>query len=388
MEGGGKQFDMEIDRDFVEPMGAICPQHSEDESLRQWVTEHATEDECDYCDGAASGPIAVDLGQFAEHVFRCLLLEYGPIDDEGIPYDGREGGYQAPALDTWDILTDEGVATDDEPLQTLVSAWQGQAWVSRGAWWLTEDEALHYGWERFREIVLTERRFWFHLADRDSYEPSATPPGELLPSVGGAIERAGLTRSLGPGELLFRAQTHRPDERLEGAERLGSPPADKAASNRMSAEGISVFYSALDPATAVAEVRNAEVDPERTGTTTGTFEVQRELRIVDLSAIPDPPGLFDSEAHTRPALRFLRGFAHDLSQGVTRDGREHVDYVPTQVVAEWLRYEFTPGWEPIDGVAYRSAQADGVCVALFFGHGSAADPGAPPRPDQPLQLRE
>jgi len=386
MESGGTRFEMEIARDFVAPLGAVCPDHSEDDSLQQWVNDHAIASECDFCERSGRGAIAADLGQFAQHVFRSLLLDYGLVDDEGIPYDGAEGGYQAPVLDTMDVLIDEGLAIHDGLLQCLVGAWQGQAWMKRGEWWLTEDQALAYGWSHFREVVLTERRFWFHLAARDRHEPSAIPPGELLPSIGIAIEHARLTRPLLPGSRLFRAQTHHPDEHLEGAERLGSPPADNAASNRMSAAGISIFYGAQDPDTTIAEVRNAETDPQRSAITIGVFEVLKGLRIVDLSAIPEPPGLFHPDAYARPALRFLRDFAEDLSRGVSRDRLEHVDYVPTQVVAEWLRYEFAPDGRPIDGIAYRSAQTPGTCVAVFAGYGSAAERGAMPRPDQPLRL--
>jgi hypothetical protein len=225
--------------------------------------------------------------------------------------------------------------------------------------------------------VMHERRYWFHLAPADPDEPQALPPARVLPAVGRAIETAGLLRLLGTpdGETrLFRAHTHTPAEQLEGARRLGVPPPEKAANNRMSPAGIPMFYGAGDPATAIAEVRAAETDPARSAVTVGVFEPTHDLLLVDLSDIPALPGLFDErDAYARAALRFLASFATDVSGAVQRDGRDHVDYVPTQVFSEWLRWEFKPYGTPIDGIQYRSAIGSGVCVALFIGPGSTVD---------------
>ena len=91
------------------------------------------------------------------------------------------------------------------------------------------------------------------------------------------------------------------------------------------------------------------------------FEALRDLTIVDLCDMPEMPGLFDAErAHTRGALAFLKGFAAQLAEAVRRDGLEHVEYVPTQVFSEWLRYEFRPSGESVDGVRYRSSRPGGL----------------------------
>jgi hypothetical protein len=142
----------------------------------------------------------------------------------------------------------------------------------------------------------------------------------------------------------------------------------------MSPAGISLFYGAQDAETAIAEVRAAETDESRSEVTVGVFEVLRDLVIVDLCDIPALPGLFDEEhAHARGALRFLKDFALQLSGPVHRDGREHVEYVPTQVFGEWLRFEFHPSGSTVDGLRYRSARGPGACVVLFLGYDSAVE---------------
>jgi hypothetical protein len=157
----------------------------------------------------------------------------------------------------------------------------------------------------------------------------------------------------------------------------------------MSPAGTSVFYAAEESETAVAEVRAAETDESRTEVTVGVFEPLRDLTIVDLCDMPEMPGLFDAErAHARGALEFLKSFASQLAEAVRRDGLEHVEYVPTQVFSEWLRYEFQPSGEPVDGVRYRSSRGPGACVALFLGPGSAVDAGEEPLNDESLRLTD
>jgi RES domain len=70
---------------------------------------------------------------------------------------------------------------------------------------------------------------------------------------------------------------------------------------------------------------------------------------------------------------FLWSFARDLRKPVVLDGREHIEYVPTQVVTEYMR------WFPaaaIDGILYTSAQNGGTSCVIFCGPGGCADEGS------------
>ena len=84
--------------------------------------------------------------------------------------------------------------------------------------------------------------------------------------------------------------------------------------------------------------------------------------------LPHVPGYFSEvERNDRLALRFLHHFADDIMTPVARDQRVHVDYLPSQVVTEFLRdYAFETG--KIDGIAYGSTvNRIGWNVALFIG---------------------
>jgi len=67
----------------------------------------------------------------------------------------------------------------------------------------------------------------------------------------------------------------------------------------------------------------------------------------------------------------MHAFARDLSASVVIDGREHIEYAPTQVVTEYLR------WLPefhVDGILFASAQNGGTSCVIFCGPDECSDP--------------
>ena len=80
----------------------------------------------------------------------------------------------------------------------------------------------------------------------------------------------------------------------------------------------------------------------------GEFETLRLAVLLDLSSIPPTPSLFQSVADSaefwpREAIMFLRHIAHEISRPIERTDGAHIGYVPTQVVAEYIRDRVT--WE-------------------------------------------
>lgn len=63
-------------------------------------------------------------------------------------------------------------------------------------------------------------------------------------------------------------------------------------------------------------------------------------------------------------LMFLDGFVKNITHPVTPDGRQHVEYTPTQVLTEYLRWA-SP--HPFDGIALPSAQAGEKTYVFFRG---------------------
>lgn len=157
------------------------------------------------------------------------------------------------------------------------------------------------------------------------------------------------------------------DTEHKTAAALGTPPAQFAnQSNRMSPAGVPMFYGAYDLKTAFSETFDPEIH-EGAIASVGTFRPLRQLRILDLANLPNVPSIFDEdEQHLIHPLRFLHSFASDISKPIQRDGREHIDYVPTQIVTEYFRRIFKIDNQCIDGISYRSSKKGGEIAFVLF----------------------
>ena len=154
------------------------------------------------------------------------------------------------------------------------------------------------------------------------------------------------------------------------ASTLGSPPPMIASANRMSPAGISMFYGCDEIPTVVAEIGSHTA---KKFAVIGSFETTRPLQMLNLTPSPRVPNHFDPQQREHYyELLFLHEFTRDLIEPVVLDGREHIEYVPTQVVTEYTR------WLPavaIDGILFTSAQNGGTSCVIFCGPEGCADEG-------------
>ncbi|MGE6695999.1 RES family NAD+ phosphorylase [Sphingobium limneticum] len=62
----------------------------------------------------------------------------------------------------------------------------------------------------------------------------------------------------------------------------------------------------------------------------------------------------------------MSAFIDDIARISARDGREHIDYVPAQIVTEYFRRVFRIDDAALDGIIYPSTRsAQGRNIALF-----------------------
>jgi hypothetical protein len=219
---------------------------------------------------------------------------------------------------------------------------------------------LHEEWSSFEHQLQTESRF----LNRSFQE---TLDG-VFTGIEGFITREGnsVIETIGPDTVaatLFRARVFQTFESLTAGlgrpdREVGSPPIGKAAAGRMNASGISVFYGALNPSTAIAEVR----PPVGSDVVVATFEILRPLRVLNLSSLRQiiiRSSYFDP--NSRP-LQERAAFLDLLSNKMTRPvmpEREHADYLVTQVIADYLASEHR-----LDGILYPSVQVAADLPAL------------------------
>jgi hypothetical protein len=103
----------------------------------------------------------------------------------------------------------------------------------------------------------------------------------------------------------------------------------------------------------------------------GEFRPAKDILVIDMTALPELPSIFQEDVAQRyDRVPFLRRFAEDIVQPIELDEREHIEYVPTQVFTEYLRYAL-PGRRH-HGLVFSSARASGRNCVLFCGPESVA----------------
>ena len=94
----------------------------------------------------------------------------------------------------------------------------------------------------------------------------------------------------------------------------------------------------------------------------------KDIKVIDFVDLPKTPSVFEPEKYdAKQNLSFLSSFVEELTLPVSKDGREHVEYVPTQIISEYFRFRFkTKDDQPILGLRYRSVKnPEGINIAVF-----------------------
>lgn len=349
----------------------VCADCLTEPALANAVRHAVAAKECDYCGHSSEmHSVAAPVDVLLEAIVEGVRTEYGDPDDEGIMYVSAEGGYTLPTFDTWDLLRELEI-TDIEDLYADLSVSISGSWCRRNPYRSSPAEALSWGWAAFRDHVTHTSRYMFHLpspnADRQRAD-GEIPPEDMLGSLSDTIKSGNLTSMLPVGTRWVRVRPHGPEERPTTAQDLGSPPSKHAKANRMSAAGISAFYGSEASTGALAEVKGY-VD-SGTYATVGSWQTLRPMLVLDLVDLPPIPSLFDlDQRHLRSDLQFLHAFAADVTHPARPDDKQNLDYVPTQIVAEYLNQLFKDDeGNPVMGVLWTSTKdtASTNCV-LFVG---------------------
>jgi hypothetical protein len=307
-----------------------------------------------------------------------------------LPYETREGGFQGRHEDTYDCLYDSiglEITSEREDLlrQDLVDEIGDETWCDYDWLSLELDQSLLFSWEQFCSTTKGHRRFFFHsVGETEESHPDERSAFQFLHELAQLIESHGLIRELPTGTSYYRARPNENSTPWEHASDLGPPPVGAALqSNRMNPPGIPMFYGASTADLAVEEVRSTDV-------TVGTFSSTKPVRVVDLAHLPGVPGFFSEETRERiQTLAFLHDLTRAMAAPVAQNNRVNVDYIPTQIVTEFLRdFPFAGG--TVDGIQYVTATvSQGFNTVLFATRENVADTGNVSSPNsQWLTLNE
>jgi hypothetical protein len=259
-------------------------------------------------------------------------------------------------------------------------------WCRRNYFGLTHYESLHFGWQSFCRAVKHRTRYFF-LKELESDQPfdEEISPGRMMEELSMLFEEFDLFLELPPSMNLFRARVVSAGFRPKTAAELGTAPwAAARHSNRMSPAGIPMFYAAFDEETAILEMYDPK-EVEHKEVALARFHNNRSLHLLDLTSLPSIPSEFDlSQRYEHPRIAFLHAFERDFTKPVSREHEAHTEYVPTQVVTEYVRhYLRRPAGGQVDGILYCSSRKRGSTAVVIFAESEDCGPRLDKHPLDP-----
>ena len=127
----------------------------------------------------------------------------------------------------------------------------------------------------------------------------------------------------------------------------------------MNPPGIPMMYGAETEEIAIRETRSPNV-------TVARFRLEKETRILNLAELPPIPGIFSgAERRERLGLIFIHAFSREITRPVDRTDRIHIEYIPSQVVTEFIRDTKIFG-DHVDGICYPSSLDGGARNIVLF----------------------
>jgi hypothetical protein len=281
-------------------------------------------------------------------------------------YDHQEGD------DLYTLINETTGADEDGVIQGLIS-WL----IDNDDYWPPDGEEPFYGedqsyvavnpdgwhhsmlWRRFRDEILHRQRFFNEVAKKFLSEIFDGIQHQADISNRPAFYRFDPT----DGPEFFRARIIVGDAEYKTiadspAAQMGPPPSHLRRAGRMNAAGIAVFYGALELDTAIAELRPAVGSL----VCAAKFKLSRPIHVLDLTRFSRQGKRLDIFAKNQ-ILRteqwsFMQSFANEISKPILPSD-EHLEYVPAQVVAEYLTQQSLRwhGSEIVpDGIIFHSAQ--------------------------------
>lgn len=345
----------------------VCPKCFENVGLGRRIAQvrsKVSDGPCNEHPNRKGIPIE-ELAKIVDPVFREF---YCPTSDEGSIWRRDRGG------DLIDTLYDLTGAIDDNISRALSAAL-----IDRDDYWPPDGEEAYYDEEA--RYTLQDNRSGLHLHNWNTFRrslmfgsrffnPDAEQAlGQIFDGIQQLRDANGkgpvyLIKPKTPEALFFRARIANNREeasriKAELARELGPPPEQLRKAGRLNPSGISAFYGAFDLRTCIAELRPSVGG----GVISAQFELLRPICVLDTTLFTDRPkavNLFAPGALKRKRQWvFMQTFMEEIGRPVF-PGEEHLQYLPTQAVAEFLNRRFKVSFagerRAIDAVIFRSAQ--------------------------------
>jgi hypothetical protein len=354
---------------------AICAQCAEDAHLKKLIEQHGEVLECSECEGSDSPAISVTkLGRLIEPIMRKhfqLGKQVRIFEEDDRDWWDQEGETLSSVVQE---ILGQSFNVEDEIVSAVIDAedcWPPDGdepfWAETSCYVQTRIEIGHY-YEEWRNTLyeLKYGRRFFSPAAQKLFSKLFTDVEQKKVLIDGKYEP--VIFMLPQETTLYRARVCKTKSLLQEImanpfRHVGPPPQEIARAGRMNADGVSVFYCALDMDTCLAEMRPA------LGNELAVIAVKttKPLRVLDLSRLDVSRGA-EALSYLQPDFTqqveknaFLRRLQSLVSQPIV-PGHES-DYLITQTMAEYLAHVHN---EPFNGILFSSAQrAGGRNVVLF-----------------------
>jgi len=349
--------------------------------IKEYITTFDEKGDCDYCE--SKDAYITDIEEVGEFIREGIGRAYEPVDSgTGAFYDPEEELYYPEGSSIEEILKyDIGIFTDDGGLllgDLISESGPSMRDIKHGDYdWIANDDLVEkdalYGlegtiesmsWERFKYLCKHFNRY-FDICGRKSAR------AKILSDLNEIFKK--MTSILPTGTSLFRARlfTLPKDKALSDLDllkELSPAPLNLTKNNRMSPIGISYTYLADSVESCLAEIQAQHED----NVIVGKFITRRRLKLLDLSIEPriTVKSIFDPEYnHNDNWLGdFVNSFKGEISTKI-HDNDKEMEYVPTQVLAEYIR---KMGYH---GIKYKSSMFEnGYNIALFCSVNSLITP--------------
>ena len=345
------------ERGWSDPRTSVCQACvGKDRFLRSVIRNNISQKICSYCKSKRRK--AAPTSSIMDSVLRGVKYSFNDEANAGCPYDSD---FPIDYLLSEDVLNrvldSEGLDWPEQLVVDVARAFLNNGWVDApdGDWMGSYlHERLYWSWNSFSDAVKHRSRFHFHISNRGAcrWGNDLIRVHEMLPFIGSLIRKHRMVKTISTDLKLHRV---RPGKHPKNEAELGPPPRKMVGAGRMNPAGIPYFYLAFDKRTALAETRVKPNDYF----TIGTWSSNRELHVIDLSKLPDRPSVFSGKHGAYELINFLHKFVEEISKPIEHDGREHIEYLPTQVVSEYFSQVFKWGARKrVDGLIYSSSVID------------------------------
>ena len=355
----------------------VCHACIGDKALAQQVEEAGTYARCSYCHAAG---MAITLKELSDRIRQVLEEHFGPtpilLESEDIELE--TGVYPEDTETVINSIAKLDYSIAREVREFLFNRFAESADASKGDENPYNSDMLYkeregdpsgyrLAWWEFKDEIQSKARYFGTKA--------AERLGDIFANLNSPTTFWGgpVIREINPGDSdssFWRARAVYSGSEWKKilaspVQEIGPPPSNKAKSGRMNAEGIPVFYGALDEQTCVAEIR----PPVGSYVVLGKFELLARVRILDLTALSTAASelsYFDSNyTEVRSREKFLREWVQEISRPVIPQ-EEAREYLASQVVADYLANRVDPR---LDGMIFNSSQTGGTGRNLvLFNH--------------------